>query len=399
MIFLGILFKRDDEEKIRAKSAGGRLQNQANAFQWNCIDGLYEVLRRNIKIINVLPVGIFPFKYRDLFLKSFDWDFNGETHREVGSINVPFLKQYFRALKLRRILKNSEEREILVYSAYLPFLKAVYKLDRSYRITLIVTDLPEFYDYSSKTGKIKGFFRRRNNKKIYKYLQRVDSFVLLTEQMKDRLNVGNRPYTVVEGVCRDFNTNQSNSLTVDNGKKIILYTGALNRKFGIDVLLKAFSLIKDESYELWLCGGGDYEKEIKEAADADKRIVFFGYVSKKEADEKQQIASVLVNPRQNTGEYTRYSFPSKTMEYLASGRPVVAYKLDGIPDEYDDWLNYVEDNTPDSLCRRLTEVCGDSTGVYIKKARGAVDFLTKHKSPSAQAKKIISLFILNTNKK
>ena len=38
-----------------------------------------------------------------------------------------------------------------------------------------------------------------------------------------------------------------------------------------------------------------------------------------------------VNPRQNNEEFTKYSFPSKTMEYLASGVPVVAYKLDGIP--------------------------------------------------------------------
>ncbi len=391
MIFLGLLFKRDDEKKIKAKSANGCLQNQVNAFQWNCIDGLYEVLRRGIKIINVLPVGIFPFQYRDLYLKSGNWSYNGETHHEVGSINVPFLKQYFRALKIRRILKKTKDTEIVVYSTYLPFLKAVRNLDNRYKITLIVTDLPEYYDYSSKTGVVKKFFRKMNNKKIYKCLERIDRFVLLTEQMKKRLNVGRRPYTVIEGICRNLNSEKDNVSAADNGKKIILYTGTLNRKFGIDVLVKAFSLIKDKNYELWLCGGGDYEDEIKAMADADKRIVFFGYVSKKEADEKQQMATVLVNPRQNVGEYTKYSFPSKTMEYLASGKPVVAYKLDGIPDEYDDYLNYVESNTPEALCRKLKEVCEDSEGAYNEKARSAIDFLMKYKTPSAQAKKIISM--------
>ncbi len=391
MIFLGILFNRDDEKKIKEKSVNGCLQNQVNAFQWNCIDGIYEVLRSGIKIINVLPVGIFPFQYRDLYLKSGNWNYNGEMHHEVGSINIPFLKQYFRALKISRILKKAKDTEIVVYTTYLPFLKAVRNLDNHYNITLIVTDLPEYYDYSSNTGNIKKFFRKMNNKKIYKCLERIDRFVLLTEQMKDRLNVGNRPYTIVEGICKNLNSNQSNVSAVNNGKKIILYTGTLNRRFGIDVLVKAFSLIKDGDYELWFCGGGDYENEIKTKADADKRIVFFGYISKKEVEEKQQIASVLVNPRQNIGEYTKYSFPSKTMEYLASGKPVVAYKLDGIPDEYDDYLNYVEDNTPEALCRKLKEVCEDTTGVYMKKACSAIDFLMKHKSPSAQAKKIISI--------
>ena len=63
-----------------------------------------------------------------------------------------------------------------------------------------------------------------------------------------------------------------------------------------------------------------------------------GQVSLNEARALQKTADVLVNPRLNEGEYTKYSFPSKTMEYLSTGRPVVCYKLDGIPDEYDKHL-------------------------------------------------------------
>lgn len=64
-----------------------------------------------------------------------------------------------------------------------------------------------------------------------------------------------------------------------------------------------------------------------------------------------------MNPRQNNEEFTKYSFPSKTMEYLSSGIPVVAYKLDGIPDEYDQYIQYVADDSIESLKKKLVEVC------------------------------------------
>ena len=42
-----------------------------------------------------------------------------------------------------------------------------------------------------------------------------------------------------------------------------------------------------------------------------------------------------MNPRSADAEYTKYSFPSKTIEYLATGVPVVMNRLPGIPEEYE----------------------------------------------------------------
>jgi len=53
-------------------------------------------------------------------------------------------------------------------------------------------------------------------------------------------------------------------------------------------------------------------------------------------------ADVLVNPRENNEEYTKYSFPSKNIEYLASGNPVVAYMLDGMGDCYREYIYLLE---------------------------------------------------------
>ena len=388
MVFLGLLFDRNEEAQIAAKSRGGFVQNQVNAFQWNCIDGLYENGVNNLHIVNCLPVGTFPRAYRDMIIPSKAWSYRGGTHDQIGSINLPVLKQWGRYRACRKMLKRLKDKDIVIYSPYQPFMKAVKRLDQSYRITLIVPDLPSHYDYA-KTGKLKKVLRSLNNRSIDKCMARVDRFVLLTDAMKEPLGVGSRPYTVVEGICAAQAPEHAHSQTSD--KKSILYAGSLNQCFGIDVLMQAFRQIKGDDYELWICGGGDYQDTVKSMAELDSRIKFFGYVPKEKVAELQAQAAVLVNPRQNTEEYTKYSFPSKTMEYLLSGVPVVAYKLDGIPDEYDPYFCYPADNTPYALAQALMSVCEDSCGQYELIAKQAMEFAMREKNPKKQAEKILQL--------
>lgn len=388
MLFLGLLFDRSEEQLIVSKSRGCPLQNQVNTFQWNCIDGFYENGVQDLHIINALPVGVYPKRYTDMIIPSKEWKYNGGDHFQIGSFNLPLLKQWGRYRKCKKILKASDDKNILIYSPYQPFLKAIKKLDKSYSVTLIVPDLPEYYDYAS-TGRLRKMLRSINNRSIKKCMGRVDRFVLLTEDMKLPLEVGERPYTVVEGVCAAKPSEYARQSFPD--KKAILYAGSLNKQFGIDVLVQAFEQITDENYELWLCGGGDYVENIKEISKRDGRIKFFGFVTKDKVLELQSQATVLVNPRQNIGEYTKYSFPSKTMEYLLSGVPTVAYKLDGIPAEYDEYFCYVEENTLLSLAQTLKKVCDDKSGHYETVARKAVEFVTKQKNPKVQAKKIMDI--------
>ena len=388
MLFLGLLFERSEEHLIAAKSRGGFLQNQVNTFQWNCIDGLHENGITDLTIVNALPVGIFPRMYSDFVIKSKEWIYNGRKHFQIGSINLPLFKQWGRYLACKKLLKQLDDKEIIIYSTYQPFLKAVSMLDESFKVTLIVPDLPEYYDYA-KVGKVRRILRKINNKSIEKLLSRVDRFVLLTDDMKEPLEVGNRPYVVVEGICSSKTPKHLHETL--NKNKIVVYAGSMHKQFGIDVLIGAFELIQDDAYELWLCGQGDYQDEIILAAKRDKRIKYYGFVPKDEVSRLQSMATVLVNPRQNIGEYTKYSFPSKTMECLLSGIPTVCYKLDGIPEEYGAYLNYVDDNSPEALRDMLVSVCEDCTGKYTDRAERAIDFLVEEKNPTTQSSKIINL--------
>lgn len=394
MIYLGILFKKEEENKILDLSKVG-LSNASNTFQWDILSGLNKF--KEIEIINVLPVGTYPKHYKKLVLQTNIWSYHNDNKNiEIGSINLPFFKQFFRSIRVRKELlkkinNNNNIRNVIVYSTYLPFLKAVYKLDSKIDITLIVTDLPEYYDLFA-TGIIKKVFRNINNHFIYKYMKRVDSFVLLTEDMKNPLKVEKRPYLLMEGLINsdnyvDFLDTSKNG---SSNKKIILYTGTLHYKFGIKILLEAFHGITIENYELWLCGKGDAEKDIIKRSELDRRIKYFGFLPKENIIRLQKEATVLINPRQNNDQFTKYSFPSKTMEYLAIGKPVIMYKLDGIPIEYDKYLNYIEGDTAEEMKDKIIEICELTTTERNEIGKLGQEYVISNKNSTVQAKRLLN---------
>lgn len=384
MIFLGCMYEKQDKEQILNNSKCGVL-NAGNVFQSLIIDGFIKNGVKDLDIVSVLPVGCWPKYYKKMVLKDKKNHYpNCRSSYEVGSINLPFIKQLQRSIKIRKHIKKFKTpQDVVIYSPAPFFLKAFKKSKVKHNVTLIVTDLPEYYDL---TAKKQGFLRKKYTKMMYNNLKYVDKFIILTEQMKEPLKIGNKPYLVMEGIC----TNEIQPVVTKNlDTKTIMYSGTLNYKFGIKNLLDAFELIKNENYRLLICGSGEAEQEIKERAKLDNRIDFKGYVDRDLIVKWQQEATLLVNPRPNAEEYVKYSFPSKTMEYLASGTPLVMYKLPGIPNDYDKYINYVEGDTVENLKNKIVEICEKSSEELQKMGIDGQHFVCTNKNNLVQSKRIL----------
>lgn len=402
ILFLGLLFREEDENQLLTNSKVG-VNNSCNTLQWNIIKGLKKNEDVNVKVINSIPCGNYPHLFNKLFISSKNWKQGTENtlNKEIGFINFYIIKHLIRKVNYYREIINwlnankSVEKYIVVYDMYLPFLKSIKKIksqNSNVKTCLIVGDLPNEYghNYEKIKGSLKNFFLKYRGKKSMELVEHFDSYVLLTEPMKYPLRIGDKPYVVIEGIVdknRECHLDKSNK----NDKKIIMYTGILNEQYGIKTLIEAFSEIKDENYELWICGNGDMNEQINKKSIEDKRILFFGYVSRSKLLELEKRITVYINPRTNEGEYTKYSFPSKTMEYLASGKPVIMYKLDGIPDDYDDYVFYVDGNTSTALKNKINEVCSKSNKELNKIGVNAREFVLNKKNNITQAQKIIEL--------
>lgn len=280
--------------------------------------------------------------------------------------------------------KNREEKvTILVYSLIYPYLKAAIDLKKMYpnvQICCIVLDLPEYFGDS--TSLLYRFLGNLETKRIYSLVPSVDSFVLLTKYMREKLNVGLRPSLLLEGIY-----NPVCIVPQKKRKKTILYTGKLDIRFGIRDLIKAFNDIDDSEFVLWICGFGLDRIFVEEAAKKDKRIIYWGVVEQKHVFEMQQQATLLVNPRKGHEEYTKYSFPSKTMEYMASGTPTIMYKLPGLPIEYEEYLVLLPDNSQETLTAILRSKTQAELYEFGEKAKR---FILENKNSEIQASRLMN---------
>jgi len=244
----------------------------------------------------------------------------------------------------------------------------------------IVTDVP---DILFDTGE-DVFYHYFSNKVI----EKCDSFILLTEQMNEIMNPKNRPYVIIEGMV---DINQKNFFAprtpnLDN-KKIILYTGTINKQYGIKNLIEGFIDAKLPDVELHIYGDGDYKDELLEKCNNYENIKYYGTILNEKITEKQKNAFLLINPRSSEGEYTKYSFPSKNMEYMVSGRPVLLKILPGMPEEYGKYVIKLDRADKEDIKEKITAAYNMTNLQELgEKAR---EFVLKEKNNKIQAEKVI----------
>lgn len=377
------------------RNSSNNMADAANVLEHNLMEGFSMNLPTPPKIINVLPIGSYPRYYHKAFVKKTTFQLCGRSdHENLNFCNIKFIRNYFIERAVYKTLKTSCEAKkgevvLCIYSASAEFLTVAEKLKKKYPNLIvcdIIADLPGMTNLSNKKSALLERFIDYKAKKSLDCLECVDCFVLLTKQMADYLRI-KKPYCVVEGIVSKTQQFEKKETL----EKTILYSGTLHQKFGIMNLVNAFSQIEDPNYRLVICGIGDSEQAIKDATKVDSRISFLGHLSRNEVIEWQKKATVLVNPRQNNGEFTKYSFPSKTMEYLSSGIPVVAYKLDGIPDEYDQYIQYVADDSIESLKKKLVEVCEMAREERQELGNIGRNFVLTQKNSKIQVRKIQTL--------
>jgi glycosyltransferase involved in cell wall biosynthesis len=191
----------------------------------------------------------------------------------------------------------------------------------------------------------------------------------------------------MEGLC-DANIAGGNFPTCKYNSKVIMYAGGLEEKYGIKMLVDAFKLIDKSEVELHLYGSGSYVVTLEEEIKKDPRIKYFGVCSNQEIVLVERKSAILVNPRFTNEDFVRYSFPSKNMEYMASGTPLLCTKLPGMPKEYYPYVYLIENETLDGYVSALKDVLGRPECELKSMGDSAREFVLKEKNNIVQARRI-----------
>lgn len=246
----------------------------------------------------------------------------------------------------------------------------------------IVTDIPSFLSNGNNRLTVK-----INNRLIKSF----NSYLFLTEDMNNLINKHNKPYLVIEGQVDINMKEEKNTLENKYKKKICIYAGGIQKKYGIKYLTQAFIKANVDNTELHIYGNGDFEEELIEICNKNKSIKFFGVMPNDYIVQEELKATLLINPRPTNEEYTKYSFPSKNMEYMVSGTPVLTTKLPGMPDEYLDYIYLIEEETVAGMSAKLIQLLNKPEEELHQNGFDAKMFVLNNKNNVSQAKKIIDL--------
>ena len=396
VLFLGKFFPNSLIATFKNDSKIGMANHN---FEMSILNGLCLQNDITLKCLTVPSVFSYPYNNNRFYTRKDFYKYKNTQIRSVGFCNLPVIKEIWSTIMLIVYLirtfpqYDGERVDVIINTPNDGLLNAV----RFARIftkkkitqTIIIPDIPSMVTAMDKQNPIKAFLLKYINRRAMIETSKSDGLVLLTESM---MNFVNKPvnHIVMEGIV-DVETMDVELKEEVSGKKIILYTGTLRKIFGVMNLVYAFQLVHDPDAELWICGSGDSKGAIENAAKQDPRIKFWGLVDSQTALKLQCQATVLVNPRTSEGEYTKYSFPSKTMEYLLSGKSTIINRLPGIPDEYYDFVYTPKDESVEALTECILKVLNMDSETRKKRAKRGREFIISQKNSKKQTRRILDM--------
>ena len=162
-------------------------------------------------------------------------------------------------------------------------------------------------------------------------------------------------------------TDASQVHTHNHDERVVAYAGHLYAWKGVDVLLRALTLVPDARG--LIVGGHAAESDLArvqalalQLGIAD-RVRFTGLVEPARVPELLRSATVLALPNPASAISTRFTSPLKLFEYMAAGRPIVASNLPSIREVLHDNIDalLVEPGDPEALAAAIRRLLEDRT--------------------------------------
>lgn len=201
---------------------------------------------------------------------------------------------------------------------------------------LIMADYTGPEEYTSLPRKVVAYLAKAD-------MRRYEKYIVLSKMFLSELGE-KRHCLLIQGGIDDAIINSFPEPVFDNKRLIFYYSGFLSAEVGIQNLLDAIRLVDTDQVELMISGKGPMEAYVCERAAQDRRIHYLGYVTNEQYYQYLQKSNVLVNPRDMTLRQNKNNFPSKIMEYIASGRVILSTKFSGWED-FNDCVVFAESSS------------------------------------------------------
>lgn len=305
-----------------------------------------------------------------------------EKVKEEESAYFIFKDRYIlpSVLKYRRqVMDNVHSGDVVIfYNMFYAYFGLADKIKRrNAKPILLFADYTEAEDEKSKIRKI---FANLCMKEFKKF----DYVISLSNTNKKYWNSDAKVMIMRGGI--NFEYFRKIKEPIYDKKIRIMYAGLLSEVTGVDKFLGAIPKVRHQNIEFYISGKGPLEPQVVEAAKKDERIHYLGFLDEREYFEKLNKMNIFINPRNMLLGENRNNFPSKTLEYLATGRLIISTKFSGYEEFRDSMIWY--DGTVEELANTIMKTINDYEVLYrqsyLKNLKKALEY-----DWDKQAKKII----------
>jgi glycosyltransferase involved in cell wall biosynthesis len=150
-----------------------------------------------------------------------------------------------------------------------------------------------------------------------------------------------KPFAVIRNLPdHDVDLNRKPKSIDPDGPVNLLYVGYLNEGRGLEYIIEALYLLPDR-FQLFLAGGGDIEKELKELLaekHLDDRVTFTGWIAPDDIPSYLEKAHLGFNLLESRSSSYYYSLANKTFDYIHFGLPAIHMEFpeyESLKHEYD----------------------------------------------------------------
>ncbi|MEU8162835.1 glycosyltransferase [Micromonospora parva] len=382
------------------------MPTQTHTFAWALVRSI-RAAGSPVRLLSAAPASTFP-RNRQIRFRSGRFEQDGVQGELLGFVNLLGLKHLTRFVAVvragSRTLRQHGDDVLLIHGVHSPFLwfGALVAWRRSVRVVPVLTDPPGVV--LPEDGRIVRALRRLDHTLVRLALRRCSGVVVLTTALAEDF-APSLPRLVMEGICDPPPAEASTAhptrplvsarprVAPDEAPAVcrdVVYAGGLTRAYGVDRLVEAFRGMDDPDLRLFLFGRGELEEWSRTQAEADPRIAAPELLDRAALMPRLARASVLVNPRPVDQSFVRYSFPSKLIEYLSTGVPVVTTRLPGIPPDYDPYLCFAESDTAKGLRDVLLRVLAMAPEERAALGGAGAAFVRRTRGPEAQGERLRS---------
>lgn len=366
-----------------------------NLAQIGFLDG---ILHANIPLGVVLssqPVAYFP-QNKTIIKRGRPIElFPGVSVKLVPLINLFLVRDilracYIYAYLLTWSLRNLRKvRIVLTYNLSVPPILPLLMLARltGSKIVAILYDVawPEGLTY----GWIKTFIYKILTQSADSCIPRLDGRIVITDSIAKHFAPGKHFLRVDGGItelvqCRLFPLVPAK----DDEDLVLLFAGGLDNWNHIPMMLDMMRRYPEQKLKLWIAGNGALVKDVLEAQKTDERILYHGVLNHDQLFELYKKADILLNLRNTKDPAMAYHFPSKLLEILTVGRPVISTPVAHAREVYGAYCFVLDEETPQALFERIQEITALSPEERLAFGQRARDYMLREHTWKRQGEKI-----------